>query len=215
MPFEVAFDENVQGVDPGVKIISHINNLNPHHHRALYSSIDHIISASIEPWNQVFVYTDRPRKPPPIRTYGVPWQPPFPESAYHVAEKEHLGQIAGDMDLLEEIEGYLTEPELPLSRDDYVDLIRLKHKITRTRWDYQEPGVSFSYQQWKVGVANRAIIPKQEVFRYGGRSVYTLRPIINEANHEFHSVDLRMFRERGLQMVVRLTSLDLSPENAS
>ena len=82
--------------------------------------------------------------------------------------------------------------------------------IVTRRLIHPEPGVSFSYQEWKTGRnVTRAVVPPSSPSavhgRNGGPEVQT--------NHEYYSISFQdEFRHRGLQVVARIDSIELIPD---
>jgi hypothetical protein len=91
------------------------------------------------------------------------------------------------------------------------------------RWLHPEPGISFTYQEWREGRNNRAVVPARtyelELDMKNGKM---LRPSETQddpnpkEDHEFYSVDLECdFAEQGLQVIVEIGGFDLTPEKPS
>lgn len=71
------------------------------------------------------------------------------------------------------------------------------------QWEHPEPGISFTYAQWKAGRSGNAVVS---------------RPLLDKAewtnDHEYYSVSLmESFRERGLQVIIKMASNELTPVN--
>ncbi|EGP88866.1 uncharacterized protein MYCGRDRAFT_99590 [Zymoseptoria tritici IPO323] len=115
---------------PKVRISSYINNLHPRHHASLYDSIEKCVEASIRSWNEILTYRYRGRTPERIRTFGVQWSPPPPDSEDLDDFESMLGQGQGG----------------------------LSHHRTK-RWLHPEPGTAFSYEDWRKGKNNGCVVP--------------------------------------------------------
>ncbi|KAK3934566.1 hypothetical protein QBC46DRAFT_324902 [Diplogelasinospora grovesii] len=223
LPCEVSFTGE-QG-STGVRITSYINNLHPVRYRSLHRTIKEVISLSIKPWNEVLVRRDRPRKPPRIRCYGVPWVPPYPEWAYELGAIERDRTSEEYREAKKLVEQFLAIPDPRTKkpglhghtnsslegRGTLERAMKMKHKRFRVGWAHPEPGQAFSYTDWKAGKAGRAVIPKLSTTRgtYG-------RVVLSQPDHQFYTVSLQdTFREQGLQVVVKLTTVELTPDNSS
>ncbi|KAF2670834.1 hypothetical protein BT63DRAFT_370700 [Microthyrium microscopicum] len=181
LPAEVKFRNSEDPDDTAVHITSYINNLNPSLHQPLYQIIESVIAKSIPLWNQVLL-SGHSYLSPRIRTYGAELDP---------AEPPDFGE---DPDFTK-VREYLREPDNPDYRpgfahdeehdeDDYqseeawLDESAIRWKWIRMRKVlHPEPGISFSYDQWKRG---------------------------DTGNEKF--------RKQGLQVIVKLSSIELSPE---
>ncbi|KAJ0118767.1 hypothetical protein J7T55_013021 [Diaporthe amygdali] len=219
LPCEVEFTEDA-GTD--VQISSYINNLHPSHHAA-YTAIEKIISLSIAPWNEVLVAAYRGRTPPRILTYGAQFTPDLPEwhedlfeiqrnqesdpTAYEEARKmvlKYIGQpetaddSADEEDLTEESD---EEPEFSIEDYGLSGVVDEFYKQKIRKVVHPEPGVSFSFEQWKVGLTSDAIIQRNGFY---GSS----RP-----DHVYYPLRIQdSFRDEGLQVIVKLASIELTPE---
>ncbi|BDD56300.1 hypothetical protein MPDQ_002040 [Monascus purpureus] len=226
LPCEVEFDASSTPDAPNVRITSYVNNLHPHHHQAMYAQLERLISLSVPTWNEVLSYGIRGRHPPRILTYGCHieyqicpdwtkrllafWSPLSDEELQEMRDlirdylarpepprwKQAVPRGRRPADLLK----YLT-PEKWAIQDELADAVRTK--CDRLAWfDHPEPGVSFSYEQWKEGwYTGRAIIP-QAAGRYP-----------DPLHHGDASVTLEEeFKKDGLQVVVQISRIDLTPE---
>ncbi|PYI11021.1 hypothetical protein BO78DRAFT_276417, partial [Aspergillus sclerotiicarbonarius CBS 121057] len=238
LPCEVEFT----GQDSEVRITSYINNLHPKHKRA-YAAIEKLISLSLEPWNEVLTKSQS-RYPLRIKTYGVGgsgldgklWDlnhmlykhlPPKQcwtseiSNAYWIKVREYLALPDPDQkyrifhphpsnpeepnDLLERMPVGISL-DSPDSRMQQVlqlqSLIDIKEKRLRT-FHYPEPGISYSYEDWKQGKTSKPINKQRLGFD-------------TEKDHIYQSISLQdEFRERGLQAITRISSIELTPENPS
>ena len=83
--------------------------------------------------------------------------------------------------------------------------MKRKHELLKYGWVHPEPGDAFSYAEWKAGKGGRAVVPMRG--RHGCL-------ILRQPEHEFYTISLQdTFRERGLQVVVKLTAIELAPDN--
>lgn len=203
--------------EPRIRISSYINNLHPRQNSSLYRIIEKCVEASIIPWNETLI-RDKGRTPERIRTYGVQWSPEPP----HESDLEDLEVLMqnGDREAMCGLRTFLEEPDNHLSPVQSIDrypMLDLKSDLWRQhpstamrvkyncvkRWLHPEPGVAFTYQDWKKGRNNMAIVPpryKQSL----------------EADHKAYTVDLeRDFAKQGLQIVVEIGGIDLTPQRPS
>ncbi|OOQ88845.1 hypothetical protein PEBR_11698 [Penicillium brasilianum] len=230
LPCEIKF-LNDDSLD--VRITSYINNLNPATHRPLYGQLEYLISLSIPSWNNILFYGDtRGCRPPRILTYGC---------FVHNYEEDH--KIFGDttsyvrmaricktskewQNVWDEVREYVSGPEpptwqqaepLPRFSPNLMDDVKPEEwsksimprniallKRRRRAWfKHPEPGVSFSYEQWKDGrFTGRAILP-QKVGKFPD-------PL------DHHQIPIRLqgtSRQNGLQVVVEISRIELTPEN--
>lgn len=243
LPSEVSFAGEPGTTD--VQITTYINNLHPVVHKQLYSTIQDIISLSLDPWNEVLVWRERYRKPPRILTFGVSWFPPYPDWAYRLealdmekqrqanfiktpdewsepipdTDIEALNRDYGDarekvlefLSLPDPIFDHYHPPGGPppeLGGGKLKDVVDFQYNRIKTTWSHPEPGVSFTYPEWKAGRAGRAIVPPRRRSGWRWNAQPTTLP-----DHEFYTVCLQnTFHRQGLQVIVRLTSIELTPE---
>ncbi|KAJ5657135.1 uncharacterized protein N7484_000784 [Penicillium longicatenatum] len=175
-----------------VQITSYVNNLHPDNHHGLYRHLERLIAASVPSWNEILFYGNtRGRNRPRILTYGCQVHnymeqhkvfgdvPPFLDWRGLAVTHEEWQKLR------EAAREYITGPEppkwkqanpLPRLATNLLDeltpeqwdvpknvnrLLRLKRR--RLAWfEHPEPGVSFSYEQWKQGqFRGRAISPQR------------------------------------------------------
>lgn len=227
LPCEVQFSESI---GPNVRITSYINNLHPEFKR-LYDSIEKLVALSIGPWNEVLIRENRGRTPLRIKTYAVSPRPPEPD----VERYTEAGKFPGtDMYLsaIEQVKAYCDLPEEPPSPPSEGEIMRavspfdvpsdldrwckegiglgmlMKQKWRRgLRAEHPEPGVSFTYEQWKAGQGGEAISRK----RVKGPNAwsYTAKETA-DPDHQFYEVALEeFFRQKGLQVVVKISTVEL------
>lgn len=73
---------------------------------------------------------------------------------------------------------------------------------------HPEPGVSFSYEEWKIGLTGEAVVKKARNFGFPGSLEDSSRD-----DHNYYSLRIQDdFRDEGLQIIVKLSSIELTPE---
>lgn len=169
LPFEVSFDEVMKtastSLPPNVAIGSYINNLHPVSHKSLYETIEKLVSSSIEPWNQVLVHCGPGRLPPRIRTYGVLWSPLTPNEVEDICSRARGNKALHDTFIpavrnylhvdpffsRPEVLAYLPTAWIPPSQTFGPDSLRFRQasRFGLRHWLLPEPGISFTYQEWK------------------------------------------------------------------
>ncbi|CAK7237879.1 hypothetical protein SBRCBS47491_010188, partial [Sporothrix bragantina] len=220
LPCEVQFAP-VPGNAESVRITSYINNLHPIRHYALYRDIEVCIAAAIPAWNEVLLLRSKGphpshfqgRDPPRIRTFGTTWSPPPPAWAAGLKALDE----APDKSTPEyqaaraQVLAYLCEPENPLAVRTpwYERNLDVDYKVSYAAsqkynyikaWDHPEPGISFTYEQWKAGEASAPVVLPSKELR------------VKLADHEYYTVSLAdTFQAQGLQVVVEIRSLELQP----
>ncbi|KEQ81619.1 hypothetical protein M438DRAFT_399248 [Aureobasidium pullulans EXF-150] len=192
LPCEVDFINN-SGTD--VRITSYVNNLHPIRSRALYGTIEKLISQSIEPWNQILIKQNRGRTPIRIRTYGVKPDNERPKWATW----DNLRKLESDRSNTAFKEAI--SPTWETKNGGLSEALYTKWKRLRT-WRHPEPGTAFSFDDWKAGRAGKTIIDKK----------------IDDPNfntcHNFYKFALQdSFRKKGLQVVVKISSVELTLED--
>ncbi|CAI7565253.1 unnamed protein product [Penicillium viridicatum] len=225
LPCEVAL--NKQG---GAKITSYINGVHPKE-RGIYKALEGLISAAIQPWNEMLIFGDQGRTPIRIRTYdfeveGFKW---YPELYYYVNNARRRKAPITEEDWREvrsRVREYLNRPE-PEKRyriwpdSGYHDLLASMQPWQWNSFDELEevvlakgkrlfavrgvePGISFTYDEWKTGEnTGRAIMPK--------RTEPDEPPPIPDPDHQYYSVSLQDQFE-GLQIIVQVSTIELTPE---
>lgn len=107
-----------------------------------------------------------------------------------------------DYDLLASI-----APEDWESPEKVINLV-LDKWARRYVFHYPEPGISFTYSDWKAGRnTGRAIILKYDNFS-------PERALPRDSDHQYYSISLQeRFRTEGLQIIIQVTSIDLTPDH--
>jgi len=180
LPCDVKF-QNPDGDDCKLRIESYISNLHPGSHRDLYSVIEDVISASVQPWNDTVTYAVPPRlgryisgtlrvglgrASPRIRTFCFQPMYPLPPNGLCIRKEgnfyKQLDDLENDWDTLE-----------PATRNDILrDIVdgleSAEHfsepNVRQTCWDFREeildqvepfihlePGIMSSFEEWKSG----------------------------------------------------------------
>jgi hypothetical protein len=215
-----------------VRITSYVNNLNPKRHRNLYGHLEHLITSSIPSWNEIlFRGNERGRRPPRILTYGCYIHNHLEDRQifYDINPMLHWSALCEThqdwQKRCEDARKYISGPEPPKWRQagrrrhfpanlldaikpDQWDIPKFVSRMIRTKrdrrswFDHPEPGISFSYEQWKEDqYTGRAIIP-QRVGKYP-----------DPLHHERVAVQLQeQFRKDGLQVVIEISRVELTPE---
>ncbi|OJI91511.1 hypothetical protein ASPTUDRAFT_113906 [Aspergillus tubingensis CBS 134.48] len=234
LPCDVEFTEST---GTAVQITSYINNLHPSNTRA-YASIEKLISLAIAPWNEVLVKGLQGRRPRRIYTYGVsnsevpPWAEYPPKDLLPVVPYQKITRhdwASEDWERhCDKVEEYLRLPDVdpkyrvfPPKPDDPPETQDLLGYMTREMWEsprsverivrakwrrlhrfsYPEAGISFTYEDWKAGKTANPIFGPWE---WEGEYEMT-------HDHEYYSVSLEdEFRQQGLQVIVRVFSIDLT-----
>ena len=84
--------------------------------------------------------------------------------------------------------------------------MRAHYSRVRTNWHHSEPGEAFSFEEWKARRAHNSVIPP----KYLDRKDLAERP---EFQYDEPVVRLQdTFREQGLQVIVKLHSIELTSE---
>ncbi|CAI7587104.1 unnamed protein product [Penicillium bialowiezense] len=221
LPCEVKFDPQTIGNNVGVQITSYVNNLHPEYHKKLYTHLEHLIASAVPSWNDIFFYCSTlGRRPLRILTYGcqihnnnnnnedreifdkVPRWPTWSSTCDTYGEWRELCDAAREYiegpeapewkraySSEEDISSVAMAPEMWNCPEDVRHAMSCKRR--RKAWfDHPEPGISFTYEQWKNGqFTGRAIIPQYDV-----------------------RLEQR-FKYDGLQVVVEITRIELTPDN--
>lgn len=184
-------------------------------------------------------WSNTDRKPPSgrvplrIRTYGADWAPEPPawgkdqnltrlEADKTSPEYQEARRIAREYIGLPKDESFDGEgnPKHWYTSDDDVDIEEWEiwpiEAQVQDAWlkKYQplhpEPGGAYSYEEWKRGQNGKAIFDRVD---HRQRYFDGSKPP-QDLDHEFYDISLQeTFREKGLQVIVKTTSIDLTPES--
>ncbi|CEJ81140.1 hypothetical protein VHEMI01285 [[Torrubiella] hemipterigena] len=221
LPCEVSFIEaGEKDVAPKVKITSYINGIPYHGHQDLYESIEELISISVPMWNEVLLWKDKPRHPPRILTYGAEWATKLPPWASKLpeADKDPTGPLYTAM--LPLVKEYLRRLPHPVFRQDDLraqimtrdepDVIRgtladaiEQHSEYLPEHVHPDPGISFTYEDWKRGDAYTPIIPPvTEATAW----VESPKP---EKHQPYKPIKLQeQFKDEGLQVIIEVQQIE-------
>lgn len=186
LPCEVEFVEDT-GTD--VQITSYINNLHPKQ-RPVYTAIEKIISLAIPAWNEVLVHGNDGRTPPRIRTFGAQFAKELPEwyEGLQAADRERFSQPEAYKEARRKVAEYcgfedrgeehedeeedidVDDESMSLNSDDVGPKCIEERGLSQTVDDHHhrhvrkvmhpEPGVSFTYNQWKAGLTGKGVVPR-------------------------------------------------------
>ncbi|KAK7709768.1 hypothetical protein SLS64_006009 [Diaporthe eres] len=190
----------------------------------------------LAPWNEILVHGYHGRAPPRIRTYGAEFGGPglpdwyegldeitrnweFNPEAYEAAKKqvsEYMGKpytatddsaavSADEEDLMEESDD---DSEIDIEEYGLSGAADEFYRRNFRKVIHPEPGVSFSYEQWKAGLSGNAVVKKYRSFGF---------PCAHEDSsgddHDYYSLRIQDdFRDEGLQVIIKLSSIELTPE---
>lgn len=218
LPCEVEFSD---ATSTDVRITSYINNLHPRHQR-LYTCIEKILALTINTWNDVLVEGYNGRTPVRILTYGAqfnPAEPPDMDKSIYEAIEKREEEPEKYAEALKQINEYLLQPDDYDDSEDDGDLslydpeYLIENGLSQTlhdKWkrlrqvDHPEPGVSYTYEQWKRGQVTNAVVEK------------SYSSFMKDKDHEYYSVNLEKdFRDRGLQVIIKISGIELTPEKPS
>lgn len=190
LPCEVRFSGDT-GTD--VEITSYINNLHPQKHEALYHTIEKLISLSIPLWNEVLIKGFYGRTLLRIKANEAEFIPEFPSWARHY-RKSARTHPEFKAKLLE----YYSLPDKPgLEPEEPPENWETRNLWSAAEWKWErmkqlahpEPQTDRRFHEWKQGISS------------------------NRSTHEPYSGKLEEdFRKDGLQVIVKLSSIELTPE---
>ncbi|GAK64262.1 uncharacterized protein PAN0_004d2474 [Moesziomyces antarcticus] len=217
LPCDVDFAGD-SGTD--VRIRSYINNLEPRCNRQLYGLIERAISASIEPWNQVLLRGRFGRVPLRIQCHSVDCEPDDEpqwlrgllddedEDEDSVAYRESLAKVQEyfylpDDPEMERLEGPCQSVEDAIEEaGGLYGAALMKYRRTR-HVIHPEPGDKEAYLRWR---------PLDES-THGAKAHAKKRQKRDPMADGYYDVNLEQeFRNRGLQVIIKLASIELSPE---
>jgi hypothetical protein len=238
LPCEVEFCGPAGSTD--VRITSYINNLHPHEQRPFYRTLEDVISKVIEPWNEVLVrfVLEWPeaaagREPMRIRTFGVPWDNRYPQWAEDLPTTLDVDRSTEDyQQALARVKDYISLPEYGVEVEwpyntmrkipaDWEATLSLRQvvniKYSRIfRFQHSEPGTTYSYEDWKAGRTAQAFVGREDREIMDPMLQNEMLRARDEVDHQFQTVKLQdEFGEKGLQIIVKLGGIELTPDNPS
>jgi hypothetical protein len=228
LPCEVSFEGDM--MTP--RITSYINNIHPKH-KGAYKAIERLIGAAIALWNEMLILGWQGRTPIRIRPYNyVEEKKEKPSCFFRIRDWKWVTVGNEEWDeLRSKAKEYLALPDYPRecrflhepgepdydllasmapedwdSPDKLVDLVLEKWR-RRYVFHYPEPGISFTYADWKTGRnTGPAILPKYDNFS-------PERELTPDPDHQYYTISLQeRFRTEGLQIIVQVTSIGLTPD---
>lgn len=184
--FELGCCRRINANDsPNYRIESYINNLHPEIHRDLYNVIEQIISRTLPLWNSVLTCLTYPRQNRLQPDRDNLWEIHYDEAV--VDGWETLDDFEDSSITTEE--ALELETEWGTDEESLIDARRERHKKRHRTIVHPEPG--------------EFLTPEQRVIREYGSTINETKP-----------VDLaRDYKNRGLQVIVKLASIILDPEN--
>ncbi|OOF92543.1 hypothetical protein ASPCADRAFT_408581 [Aspergillus carbonarius ITEM 5010] len=218
---------------PSVRISSYVNNLHPENHRGLYRHLEWLIANSVSSWNEILFHGDtRGLHPPRILTYGcqIHNHREKHKILYEILPMLRWDGICDTYEEWQELcdaaREYIMGPEPPkwqqanprtrlaanLLEELTPEQWDIPKDVNRTLWakrnrlawfEHPEPGLSFSYEQWKRGQFTGRALSPQRVGEFP-----------DPLHHEYRTVDLQQtFQQDGLQVVVEISRIELTPDN--
>ncbi|SPO04465.1 uncharacterized protein DNG_07150 [Cephalotrichum gorgonifer] len=191
LPCEAKFS-NPDGNDCKVKIESYINNLHPTSHRQIYSAVEDIISASIQPWNDTVTFAvpgnrswhrnrlivGSGRAGLRIRLFELAEMTPLsPKGICWREEGNFFGELQGISDAWDTLapetrDNALQDVIARMERAEYVlvrggmpiglDSYREEMQDRLAPFLHPDAGVLLSYEDWKSNVIPPRTIPWDE-----------------------------------------------------
>ena len=107
------------------------------------------------------------------------------------------------------------DPKSGFQKDSCLSLCRLVYLKRERLRNHPEPGTAFSYADWCVGINGATIVPSVDTDYNPSIDKYERRPCSTpDQDDGIYTVSLRdTFGNRGLQLIVRLQSLELTPSS--
>jgi hypothetical protein len=198
LPCEVEFADEV-GTD--VKITSYVNNLHPHQNQHLYRILEKMIAKSIPLWNTVLFRGCHGRTPPRITTNEAEFDLPCPEDKDWPSEWPEAGSQQ-HFETMKRVEKYFEQPDNPMWTPPYED----------------DPG-SHIPENWKTFIHHEPRYCSLDPFSLVYKKWHRIRRLKQPLPKDTLCADLedvrleKEFRDRGLQVIVQLSSIELSPES--
>jgi hypothetical protein len=200
LPCDVEF-QGKSGTD--VKITSYINNLHPKKHSNLYSIIEKFIAKAIPMWNEVLVVGEYEGRTMRISCVGAEFDPEFPDYAMANMSPE----------IRKKVEEFLRLPNnpnwTPDSDDSEDDL-----EPPKNWWEDEDWGV-YRTLEWKWRRCRRVLHPEPDLESYEHWKKYDPNPYVENGPGMYPVKLEERFRERGLQIIVKLSSIELTPDKPS
>ncbi|KAJ0326657.1 hypothetical protein COL922a_013576, partial [Colletotrichum nupharicola] len=115
-------------------------------------------------------------------------------------------------------QGLTSRVGLPTIEEDWEDLglawaVRVKHERLK-HWLHPEPGISFTYNDWGQGKTGKSLVRGRIPRKPSTKSVSRFSLLERGPDHHFYAVSLKdNFLKQGLQVVVQLSTVELTPEN--
>jgi hypothetical protein len=166
LPCEAKFqDEDSEDV----RITSYINNPHPIRHERLYKVVEKIVKASIKSWNEMISRSHHGCLALRIKTRGAEFHPSEPpdwasEITYGAEITEQTRTRIKDYISLPDNPDYIPDGNIDIesweSEDDQWSLVQNKFRQIR-RILHPEPGVAYSYQDWKQGKTDNAVVRRR------------------------------------------------------
>lgn len=73
---------------------------------------------------------------------------------------------------------------------------------------HPEPGLAFSYEQWKAGLTGNAVVQRRRNLGFPEMLGYP-----SQDDYDYFSIRIQDdFRDEGLQVIIKLSSIELTPE---
>ncbi|TKY89768.1 hypothetical protein EX895_001065 [Sporisorium graminicola] len=218
LPCDVAFQGDTGS---NVLIRSYINNLEPSCNRTLYELIQRAISLSIQPWNHVLIRATAPELPLRIPCPdGANFEPQVPPSWLLDLDKANIAEPDLDPEVRAKLAEWFAQPDDPeivevqgpfvlkkaLKESKSLVWSALDKFLYTRRILHPEPGDEAAYLDWRSQVDGFA---QQES---GGKRRCKKRRAL-DPQRPVHLED--EYRDRGLQVIVKLASIELTPGNPS
>ena len=201
LPCEVAFEGDAGA---NVRITSYVNNLHPARHQDLYGVLERMLSKAIPLWNAVLFRELDGRTAPRIRTKAAEFDTPEPDSSEFPHQWDDPGSDR-NLELIKRVEKYYEQPDNPMwtdLEDEYFD-----------EDDYDQWGIP---ENWRDTDYWGDEWPPSRLVEKRWRRIRQLQhpqPTCESWKEDLENVILEEeFRKRGLQVIIKLSSIELSPE---
>lgn len=208
LPAEVRFKG-----DTGTKVefTSYINNLPPRSNKSLYETIARVLTTAIPAWNETLIKRDQTRNNVRIQATEAEIDPPGePEWTYEFDFRDDEEGTKGQ-EYLQKMRDYLKQPNNP-DNDDPEDPAPPDSVFTDlpSEWEGEdkngEQWMPDSVVRWKYSRIRKVLTPEPDNAPY---EEWT-------QSRDSYKVNLeKKFRDKGLQVIVKLASIELTPEKPS